>query len=259
VLTMVLIFLAQLALLGLLSFALAPYSVPGNWLPEPKGNESKYLYEVWALKYSIFWIGCFAAIVAFQMYERLDENGYMLVCGGLAAPLLLQPFLAPLGPREAAQPLAQRYSFKANAWIFIFSHIGNYWYTHYFYTVLKARYTMPAWRLNDVPLALTFATHFYFTTYHTFSNLMLRKIETTWRPSSARAVFTAASVVAFAYFTAFMETFTISAYPDYSFEDRFMAYTVGSAFYGIYFIVSFPVSARGRAARAGPHGRTEAC
>ena len=37
-----------------------------------------------------------------------------------------------------------------------------------------------------------------------------------------------------------METLTISAYPDYSFEDRNMAYTVGSAFYGIYFIVSFP-------------------
>lgn len=116
-------------------------------------------------------------------------------------------------------------------------------YTHYFYTVLKARYTMPAWRLNDVPLALTFATHFYFTTYHTFSNLMLRKIETTWRPGAARALFSAASVLVFAYFTAFTETLTISAYPDYSFEDRRMAYTVGSAFYGIYFLVSFPVRA----------------
>lgn len=100
---------------------------------------------------------------------------------------------------------------------------------------------MPAWRLNDVPIALTFATHFYFSTYHTFSNLMLRKIETTWRPDRARFLFTAAAIFAFSYFTAFMETFTISAYPDYSFEDRRMAYTVGSAFYGIYFIVSFPV------------------
>jgi cycloeucalenol cycloisomerase len=107
--------------------------------------------------------------------------------------------------------------------------------------VLKAKYTMPSWRLNDVPLALTFATHFYFTTYHTFSNLMLRKISTSFRPTAMRALFTAASVLAFSYFTAFMETFSISAYPDYSFEDRHMAYTVGSAFYGIYFIVSFPV------------------
>jgi hypothetical protein len=40
---------------------------------------------------------------------------------------------------------------------------------------------------------------------------------------------------------AFMETLTISAYPDYSFEDRDMAYKLGSAFYGIYFVVSFPM------------------
>lgn len=38
-----------------------------------------------------------------------------------------------------------------------------------------------------------------------------------------------------------METLTISSFPYYSFKDRFMAYTLGSAFYGIYFIVSFPV------------------
>jgi hypothetical protein len=74
--------------------------------------------------------------------------------------------------------LSCRYSFKANLWIAIFSFIGNYWYTHYFYSVLGARYTFPSHRLNDVPIALYFATHFYFVTYHTFSNLLLRKIET---------------------------------------------------------------------------------
>lgn len=49
-----------------------------------------------------------------------------------------------------------------------------------------------------------------------------------------------ALVVVLAYFTAFMETLTISSFPYYSFEDEYMAYTVGSAFYGIYFLVSFP-------------------
>jgi len=38
-----------------------------------------------------------------------------------------------------------------------------------------------------------------------------------------------------------METLTISSFPYYSFEDEFMAYTVGSAFYGIYFVFSFPM------------------
>ncbi|CAM9766812.1 unnamed protein product [Choristocarpus tenellus] len=44
-----------------------------------------------------------------------------------------------------------------------------------------------------------------------------------------------------AYTTAFMETLTISSFPYYTFEDRDMAYVLGSAFYGIYFIVSFPM------------------
>lgn len=30
-------------------------------------------------------------------------------------------------------------------WLAIYSHIGNYWYTHYFYTVLRAKYSMPSW------------------------------------------------------------------------------------------------------------------
>ena len=35
-------------------------------------------------------------------------------------------------------------------------------YTHYFYRVLKADYTFPAHRLNDVPVSLYFMTHAYF-------------------------------------------------------------------------------------------------
>lgn len=109
-----------------------------------------------------------------------------------------------------------------------------------FYSVLKAKYTMPAHRLNNVPIAMFFATHFYFSTYHTFSNLMLRKVVTSYQRGPLRSLLFASVVLCFSYFTAFMETLTISAYPDYSFEDQGTAYTVGSAFYGIYFIVSFP-------------------
>ena len=168
----------------------------------------------------------------------------MKVCGGLSLPFLLQPVLLPsagsAGSPDEKRPLLERYCFKANLWVAIYSFIGNYWYTHYFYSVLRAKYTMPAHRLNNVPLALYFATHFYFSTYHVFSNLMLRKVVTTYEPNIARRLLYGTVVCTFAYFTAFMETLTISAYPDYSFEDRNMAYTVGSAFYGIYFIVSFP-------------------
>jgi hypothetical protein len=60
------------------------------------------------------------------------------------------------------KPWSSRYIVKANAWIAIFSFVGNYWYTHYFYRVLKADYTFDAHRLNDVPTCLYFMTHAYF-------------------------------------------------------------------------------------------------
>jgi cycloeucalenol cycloisomerase len=211
----------------------------GEWLPSVQ-QQAKRQFELWSLLYTAVWIGLFGCVVVFQMYERFTEHGYMACCVTLALPLLLQPLLFPLSA-EKNLPLALRYSFKANVWIAIFSFIGNYWYTHYFYSVLKAQYLFPAHRLNDVPIALFFATHFYFVTYHTISNLILRKIENSFLPSVGRNFFTAYCILVFAYFTAFMETLSISSFPYYRFEDRFMAYTLGSAFYGIYFIVSYPV------------------
>eukprot|EP00027_Filamoeba_sp_ATCC50430_P001269 CAMPEP_0168544700 /NCGR_PEP_ID=MMETSP0413-20121227/2563_1 /TAXON_ID=136452 /ORGANISM="Filamoeba nolandi, Strain NC-AS-23-1" /LENGTH=118 /DNA_ID=CAMNT_0008574745 /DNA_START=459 /DNA_END=815 /DNA_ORIENTATION=- len=43
------------------------------------------------------------------------------------------------------------------------------------------------------------------------------------------------------YFTAFMEAFTIASVPYYVIRDRTLMYVIGSAFYGIYFYVSFPM------------------
>ena len=38
----------------------------------------------------------------------------------------------------------------AQVWIAIFSFVGNYFWTHYFFQLLGAAYTFPSWRLNDV-------------------------------------------------------------------------------------------------------------
>lgn len=215
----------------------------GGFLPSPATQPSKRSYEIFVMCYTPIWISAFGCIVAFGLYETFDEWSYMKVCVGLALPFLLQPILLPsagCASPDARRPLLERYSTKANLWIAVYSFIGNYWYTHYFYSVLKAKYTMPAHRLNNVPIALYFATHFYFSTYHAFSNLMLRYVSTSYQKNISRSILFVSVVLCFSYFTAFMETLTISAYPDYSFEDRDMAYTVGSAFYAIYFIVSFP-------------------
>ena len=66
-----------------------------------------------------------------------------------ALPCVLLPPLLE-GHAGRSKPLAQRYWVKANVWIAIFSFIGNYFWTHYFYDLLGAEYTFPSWRLNGV-------------------------------------------------------------------------------------------------------------
>jgi len=213
------------------------------YYPCQKAQPSKYAYEMYNSYYTPIWIAGFAVIVIFQLYEQFDAATYNIVTIILALPFLLQPLLFPSAfhnSPDTHRPFLKRYATKANLWIAIYSFIGNYWYTHYFYSVLKAKYSMPATRLNNVPIAMFFATHFYFSSYHVFSNLCLRKIKTSFQGGWRRRLLYISTVIVLSYFTAFMETLTISSFPYYSFEDRDMAYKLGSAFYGIYFLVSFP-------------------
>ncbi len=211
-----------------------------RWLPD-ENNLAKRQFEIWALQYTVVWIGVFAVVVVTKAYEGFDANSYMALCGSLAMPYLLQPIVYPLHA-EKNLPLFDRYSFKANAWIAVFSFVGNYWYTHYFYSVLQSFYDFPSLRFNNVPICLYFATHFYFITYHTISNLILRQIETRFKALPVRSVLFWMAVISFSYFTAFMETLTISSFEHYGFRVPLsQVFTLGSAFYGIYFLVSFPV------------------
>ena len=100
---------------------------------------------------------------------------------------------------------------------------------------------MTSWDANGVPIPMYFATHFYFCFYHVLGNCVLRRIATSLPATPQRHCFSALAVLCAAYTTAFMETFTIAAYPCYRFDDYHHTATVGSAFYGIYFIVSFPM------------------
>ena len=242
--TMVAILGTMLAILGGLVVLQTPQKDgTSRFLPDPKTEPTKYGYEVFAVIYTPIWIGLFGIVVVTQAYEYFGAFEYNMVTGVLALPFILQPLLFPScgsSSPDADRPFLERYSTKANLWIAVYSFIGNYWYTHYFFSVLKAEYTMPALRLNNVPICMFFATHFYFSTYHVFSNAMLRKVLTTYQAGTMRTALFVGVVVVFSYFTAFMETLSISSFPYYRFEDRNMAYTVGSAFYGIYFLVSFP-------------------
>ncbi|CAE7311292.1 CPI1 [Symbiodinium necroappetens] len=140
--------------------------------------------ENWFLAYGLFWISCFAVIIACGIYENMNKWHYLLVTGGLAAPLCLQPFFLPSLTGEKDLPLLERHCTKANVWIAIYSFLGT-------------------------------STSFF-----------------------------CVQVCVMAYCTAFLETFSISAFPYYTFDDRQQMYTVGSAFYALYLAVSFPMFAR---------------
>lgn len=196
-------------------------------LPNPKNDPTKYCYEVFCWCYTVVWITLFGGIVVSQCYEYFTAWSYILVCGGLALPLVLQPIIYPqawpakldnklLRNPDVERPLLERYSTKATVYLLTYSFIGNYWYTHYFYSVLKAKYTMPAHRLNDVPIAMFLATHFYFCTYHVcVSNSILRYVEKQYTQTWRRKLLFWYTVLFLSYFTAFMETLSISSFPYY--------------------------------------------
>ena len=117
-------------------------------------------------------------------------------------------------------------------------------YTHYFYVVLKAEYTLPSFDLNGVPIPMFLYTHFYFSLYHTLASMALRSIERAYAPSRLRTLLYWTLTLIMAYVTGAMETITIAGFPCYKFEDFHMAVILGSAMYGIYFIVSYPMYKR---------------
>ena len=183
-------------------------------------------------------------VVPLKLYDRFGAWGYLGVGLAAAVPCVALPLAIP-GPTDAGRPLAARFWVKATAYIAVFSFIGNWFWTHYFYELLGAAYTMPPthdW--NRVPVCMYLLTHAYFCFYHALANLAQRGARrAALRAGLGRAGATLAQatvVFALAYATAWGETATIAHFPHYRFTDRARMYRVGSLFYALYFFVSFP-------------------
>jgi len=234
-----------------------PYPQPREPRPPrpPPGADSRWLAKdpskrfgelVW-LFYSPFWqIWLLGVIVPFKLYDSMDSLSYMLVGLGIALPCAALPWWLQ-GGAERARPWHERWWVKANVWIGVYSFIGNYFWTHYFYQLLGADYTFPSeyQRLNNVPFSMYLCTHGYFAFYHVAANLLMRKVQTHLRSRGKSVARQRAAVGAvvflLAYVLAFLETWTISNFPYYTHQDKGAMYTVGSLFYAIYFFVSFPM------------------
>jgi hypothetical protein len=98
--TMLGIFGTSIACLIGTSFLLSKRPDGGFWFPQVQVAPAKRACEQWFLGYGVFWISCFGLIVGLEWYRTFDKIHYMAVCGGLATPLLLQPFLAPWLTRD---------------------------------------------------------------------------------------------------------------------------------------------------------------
>ncbi|KAF8063107.1 CPI1 [Scenedesmus sp. PABB004] len=221
----------------------APAPGRSAWLAS---NPSKRWAEVFYLAYSPFWITwALCVLVPFKLYDLLDEWGYLLVGLAAAVPCVAVPPLLP-NKADAGRPWGARFWVKLNVWVGVFGFVGNYFWTHYFFNLLGAAYTLPSHRLNGVPLVMYLMTHAYFLFYHALANTALRRVDAhlAHAPLATRRLARGLAVFLLAYGTAYMETLTISHFPYYTHADKAAMYSVGSLFYAIYFFVSFPMVLR---------------
>ena len=117
----------------------------------------------------------FGIIISSGMYYGFDCWSYIYVCFPMAFVYVLLPWAFGLGAKDNQLD----YYLKANIWLGILSYVGSFYWTHYFYTLLGARYTFdspPAHRLNDVPIPMYFGAHAYFCFYHMLTNLLIRRV-----------------------------------------------------------------------------------
>ncbi|OVA17535.1 Cycloeucalenol cycloisomerase [Macleaya cordata] len=209
-------------------------------------NPSKRWGEMFFLLYTPFWLTlCLGIVVPYKLYERFTELEYLLLGLISAVPSFLIPLLF-VGKVDSGVCWKDRYWVKASVWNIIFSYVGNYFWTHYFFTVLGASYTFPSWKMNNVPHTTFLLTHVCFLFYHVTSNMTLRRLRHSISdlPKSIQWASEAAWILALSYFIAYLETLAIANFPYYEFVDRASMYKVGSLFYAIYFIVSFPMFLR---------------
>lgn len=230
-------------------------------------NPGKAWAEKFFLVYSPLWMAQMGAVMALDLDSGWGDPGYLVQALLVAGPLLVVPALLS-SERAAGRPWHQTAWFKLNLWIGIFSIVGNYFGSEYFFDVLGMLYRFPLeWNLDSallgsgeqrVPIAMYLLTQAYFMTYHVSAVVVLRRIRTARRRLPALAF--AGVVLVIAYFWAWAETRAMAnpwIADRFQYQDLPRMLAWGSLFYACYFVVSFPLFARvdERAGESWPLGR----
>lgn len=207
-------------------------------------DRSKAYFEAISLVWApLSLVALLVGVFATGLHNYCDRYTYLLISVLLCVPGFVLPFVYPC-EADRKQRFVERFWVKAALWIAIFSFYGNYFWTHYFYHMLGARYLFDAHRFNDVPVVCYLCTYFYFTFYFSLVNIVLRAVSRFANRRVARRLrplVWCTCVCALAYGTAVFEAVSIQHFPLYTYSDKKRFVTVGSIVYGLYFVVGFPM------------------
>jgi len=234
--------------------AAAPASRPViDVRPAPRwlsSNPDKAWGERFFLLYSPVWMLAFGIYQRSRVGDRFGDVGNLLVTLAIFAPVWLVPALLH---RPADRRWYETYWFKFDVWILVYSAIGTYFLTEYFFDVLGMVYHYPHlhWTFDSalvgsgrqsVPVIMYLHAHYFFVTYHTTAVVVMRRVRSS--RLNVHPVVGALVVAATAWFWARAEmtlTTSPSLADQFRYEDLAWALRWGSLVYACYFVVSFPM------------------
>jgi cycloeucalenol cycloisomerase len=230
---------------------MAPVAITGrgHWFSR---NPSKAWGEKFFLLYTPMWMTGMAVMMKSGVAGRWGDAAQTGAMLALWLPLLLLPILIH-DERALGRRFFETYAFKAFLWLGIFSCVGSYFGSEYFFDVLGMVYRFPSLHVTldsallgsgaqSVPLIMYFSAHFYFVSYHAAAVVVMRRVRTSRLLGHPLAW--PLTIAACAYFFAWAETFfmtDVSIAEQFTYRDVGRMLRWGSLFYGLYFVVSFPM------------------
>ena len=222
----------------------------GRWF---SANPDKAWGEKFFLAYSPVWMAAFGVYQRSRFGDHLGDVGNLFVTLAIFVPVWLVPALVH---DPAPRRWYETYWFKFNVWILVYSAIGSYFLSEYFFDVLGMVYNYPHlhWTLDSallgsgkqvVPVIMYLHAHYFFVTYHTTAVVVMRRIRTS--RLNVHPLVGAVVVAVTAWFWARAEialTTAPSLADQFRYEDLAWALRWGALVYACYFIVSFPMVAR---------------
>ena len=220
--------------------------------------------KAWAEKFYLFFIPVFFAYNAFiQNMGWLDTGNFWNVAQNLIMWAPYCVILPLILRRNHSLPFYKQWWFRFQLYIFVLVFWVTFWHTEYFFEALGMRYRFPnvTWYFDSaylgpdqatalannerIPPSMYINTLAFFTVYHIAAIVVIRRLFNFARNfgASARKIAFAAAVAATALFFAWAETFfymTAPAEGNVWYINLPWMLRVGSWFYMIYFLFTFP-------------------